>query len=377
MKTLLASGILVSTTIGAGIFALPAVAARAGWGVGLAYLLVLSVAVAFVHTLIYRVFEKEGEDIRLLSHVREALGRVGTFSSDTVTIGGLVLALLIYLILSRSFLGVLLGEGVWVSGALVVFWSSATLLAFLRSAWFSRVEFVGALALGAVVVFILIRGWAGLPDSPSLSWRAGDVPFAGRGDIGDAFLPFGPILFSLAGWTAIAPMYSHLSSARKSGRSAILLGTALIATLYVFFVVGVFGIYDGTPIPPDTLSGLAQIAPGLATLLAGFGIVAIWTSYVPIARTLVRFFHKDLSASSGLSKAIVALVPPLLLLLGFDDLLDIIGVAGGIFLALQYFFLVLVSVRTLGLAGWSRRAAFASGALFLLAAAYEVAIFVL
>jgi hypothetical protein len=228
-------------------------------------------------------------------------------------------------------------------------------------------EFVGMIFMAAIVLFVFVKSLPALLVTSMLPSRGTDL-----------FLPFGPILFALAGWTAIEPAYEwqkRRGHAVSNNRLALALGTIGASLLYLLFVVAI--IVSAETVTEDTLSGLGGGAVILQQLLAWLGIFAIWTSYMPIGIEIRKSLHNDLHWSSRLSLLALLLVPPFLVMIGLRDFLSVMGLVGGVFLSAQYILIALVSRRAILLGGVRRLALDGLVFLFALAAIYQVWQFIL
>ncbi len=357
-----AVGILAATTIGAGMFSLPYVFHASGWLAGIFYLVVLGAILVFVHYLYWLALERIKEKNRLLGLVRTYFGDAAFSAAFLSIIGGLTLVLVIYLILAGQFSKLLLPQAAGAPGV-IGFWALASLPLFLKLRRLAAAESLGTLLMVGIVLLIFftsdVSGIAGLATVR----------------LENLFLPFGAILFSLTGWTAIEPMFEL----RKKGSnwnpvSALALGTFLSGFIYVLFVFGIFG--STGVIANDTISGLSAWPAWKLQLLGWLGLFAIWTSYVPIARAIKNALESDVRIPAFWSFCIVLFLPLVLVFSGLFSFLSAIGLAGGIFLALQYVFIILVSKKILGVGPAAKFFLNALVAVFLLAAVYEIYYFI-
>lgn len=357
-----AAGILAATTIGAGMFSLPYVFRASGWLAGIFYLIVLGAILVFVHYLYWLALERIKERNRLLGLVRAYLGERAFYPAFISIIGGLLLVLVIYLILAGQFLKFLL-PGIGASG-IVIFWLLASLPLFLKLRRFAAAESFGTILMLGIVALIFFT--ANLRNAFS----------AGGMRVENLFLPFGAIFFSLTGWTAIEPMFELRSKPGESWNPAAALatGTFLSAFVYLLFMLGIFG--STGMITSDTISGLSAWPAWKLQLLGWLGLFAIWTSYVAIARAIKNSLEADMRLSPVRSSAIVLFLPFLFAFFGVFSFLSAIGLAGGIFLALQYVFIISVSKKVLNLGPMKEFVLNTLVLLFLLAAVYEVYYFV-
>ncbi|MEK7546984.1 MAG: aromatic amino acid transport family protein [Patescibacteria group bacterium] len=351
-------GFIAATTIGAGMFSLPYIFHKSGWLTGIFYLIVLSGAVIFVHRLYWLSLERANGGSRLLGLVREHLGKCAFYASTVSVVAGLFLILLIYLILSESFARLILPSATASYGA-ILFWLAASLPLLLKLPRIVGAEFFGTVLMFLIVFFIFLTGQSGFSGVSAVN-------------LDNVFLPFGAILFSLTGWTVIEPMFRW---EKKNGDSnympKLVFGTLLSAIIYLLFVAGILGSADS--ISPDALSGLSSWPSWKIQLLGWLGIFAMWTSYVPISLEIKNELKEDLHLPPFFSYLAVIFLPLLLFFSGFFNFLGAISLAGGVFLALQYIFIILVSKKILALSSITKFFANLLILVFLAAAVYSVA----
>lgn len=356
------AGMLAATTIGAGMFGLPFVFSESGWLTGLGYLLILGFVMGWVHLLYIKTLARAGKKMHILSFVKEGMPRRFFWLSVFVIVGGLVFALVVYLVLGMEFVRILfpyIGPKI----ALFGFWIIGTAPIAFTARRITLLEFFGTILLAIIVFAVFVVGAKNM--DALFDWAA-FVPSR-------IFLPFGVILFSLAGWTALEPIYELWRNSPKRFYSLPLwMGTALVVFLYLLFVLGI--ARSGAAITPDTLTGFIVAAPVMARLLALLGLFALWTSYVPVGLEIKNVLLSDMKWKYATS--FVAIAPLVLVLAGVDTFVGAIGVAGGVFVSLQYVLILLVVERG-GLAQSSvkRIAIKIAATLFLIVAAHEFFVF--
>ncbi len=367
-------GFLSATTIGAGVFALPYVFNRAGWMVGLLFLIVLSLIVIFAQRLYFRVIEKTGGATKLLGLIKEKLG-VKFFTVGFVSIIlGLLLSLTAYLLIAQNFVKLIFPD-LDSNLAILIFWGLGTIPFLFRLGKLVLIELFGAVVMFFIIFYIFGFSLNSGGDIFSISAISG----------ADFFLPFGVVLFSLAGWTAIEPIFdSRKKSAKAHPRGfslSISLGTILSAIFYILFVVAIFGLATESgsvgAIAEDTLSGIVGWSPLMLGVMGVLGLFALWTSYLPISLEIKNSLERDLGWSPFLVFTILAGVPILVALFGIKDFVSVLGLAGGIFLAVQYILIILVSRRVLILKRFEKILASLVVLAFILAAIYEIYYFVI
>ncbi|MEK7212196.1 MAG: hypothetical protein AAB686_00785 [Patescibacteria group bacterium] len=350
------AGLMAATTIGAGLFSLPYVLYKSGWVVSLLYLVLAVGAIVFAHSLYLRTLEGNGGGKHLLGLATEYFGGFGRGFGLLVIVGGLTLALVIYLVLVGEF-----SEMLFVGSrnlGLVLFWLAGSLPIIFSRRTISS-ELVGAVLMTAIILLV----FAGFFGSSALN-----LPVA---DFKNIFLPFGPLLFALAGWTAIEPIFDYKKQAGYNRASVAMgVGTIFAAVLYTLFVLGILG--SAGSITPDTVGGLSNWAGWKFVLLIILGLFAVWTSYVPIGLEIKNALEKDLSWAKTWSGALVLFLPLALVFLGLRDFIKIVGLAGGVFLGLEYLLILMVSQKALNLRGAKMFLVWLLGIIFLLGAVYEV-----
>ncbi len=359
-------GIMIAATLGAGIFGLPYVFYASGWAISLGYLVFFSAGIAYAHDLYWRTLEKTEEKHRLVGLVRQHLGKSMFHVGVCAILGGLTLALVAYLILGSGFL-VRLFPSLSYPYAVSIFWLFCAAPFFLNFRRLVRMELVGTICK---IAFIFLIGWFAVQSTEILLFSE---PAAF-----DFFLPFGPILFALAGWTAIEPIYEWAHKRKASlveTRVGLASGTIAVGIFYIIFVTAIFLI--APEITPDTISGLLTISPLATLLLAGFGIFALWTSYVPVGLEIEKSLSHELGWSPHASSLFVLCAPLFLVFIGFNDFLRVVSLVGGIFLSMEYMLLLSVARRVLQLRNPQRIILDALIAIFTLGAVYEIYYFVL
>ena len=360
------AAIVTAATVGDGVFALPFVFYKAGWLLGLCYLAILGAMVVLAHTVYYETLQKTGEKERLLGLARKYLGEGGFWTGFVAIVFGLLLTLVAYLILGTQFIR--LGfPSAPPQEPLFFFWAFVAVTMLLNDKHVIELELTGIIFTSLVIILIFVTAWP-------------NVVFNGVSAVNPVnfFVPFGAILFSLAGWTAIEPAYeSEKSRGNRSAKRmwiALAAGTSFAALLYVMFAAGILGT-AGT-ITPDTISGLANWPIWKRDVTAVLGLLAVWTVSMPISREIRNSLERDLGWSKFASRATIVFAPLVLVLLGLTNFLVVVGLVGGLFLSTQYLLIVSVGRRALTLSATRKFFLDLVAVIFIVAAIYSVWIFV-
>jgi amino acid permease len=358
------AAIVAAATVGDGIFALPYVFYQAGWLLGIFYLALLATFVGAAHVVYLKTLEKIGEKERLLGLTKHYLGTAGFWTGFIAIVVGLLLTLVAYLILGAQFVR-LAFPGTPSPWTFFIFWLLISLPIFLGDRRVVELELAGIICTSGIIVLIFANAWP-------------NVLFAGIPAVRpeNLFLPFGAVLFSLAGWTSVEPAYESRKRRRafSDPSRAIASGTIFVALLYTAFAAGILG--SAPLISPDTVSGLAAWPAWKKEIIAIFGLLAVATVYLPVSREIKNALERDLGWNKFAARSLIMLAPLALVLLGLNNFLLVVGLVGGVFLSTQYLLIISVGRRALVLSTTKKFFLDLIAAVFILAAVYELWTFV-
>lgn len=362
-RYLLPSSILSGTIIGAGVFALPYIFVRSGWAIGITYLFLLTVAVWILHSMFAEVILHVGEEHRFAGYVRILLGERPFRIAILTSVFGLMLALTAYLVLGVSFINLLYPKGSELA-KVVIFWILGSSLVLVRVRLLALLEFLVVIGLLLIIAFIFILGLG--------SWnKLGSLSPVNAGYL---FLPFGPVLFSLIGRTAIPSVINYIKDAGLpsflAGR-AILLGTIIPSLFYLAFIVGIIGLSDD--VSADSVSGLiGQTSQAVLFIVGIFGILSLLSTYIVLGIDVAKNLTLDLRLPEIVSLAAVIILPIALYLFGLKSFLGLVSIIGGVFVSIEGAMIALMWKR-IG-AGAPKRAivAYTLAGIFLMGAFYEI-----
>jgi tyrosine-specific transport protein len=320
-KGLLALAILVGTIVGAGIFGIPYVISKSGIIPGFFYFFVLGGAVLLIHLLFGEVVLRTKENFRLIGFGQKYLGKWGkVFIIASVTVG-VTGALLAYLIIGGKFLSILFSPVLDLSSFqfTIIFWLALSFFVCRGIKLIARAELFTNLFFFLAIIVIL--GFC----LPKL-----DFSNVAVFDFSGLFLPFGVILFSLVGWSAISEVGDFLKSSQegKNIKKTIILSSVMVVVLYILFAFSVVGV-AGDNVSPDALSGLKPFL-GQKVLLLGVlaGLITLADSFLVLALYLKNTFIFDLRASRKLATFLACGLPLFLFLIGFQSFIGTVGFVG-------------------------------------------------
>lgn len=358
--TLVAAGTIAGTTLGAGLFALPYLLSVSGVLPTAFFLAGLSAVVIYAHTLYWRVLRDSPEETHLLELARRHLGSVAARGTFFATVLGLVLTVTAYVALGATFIESLIP--IPHAYATLLFWAICSLPLAFRLKRFIRVELLMTAVMCAALLVLVCTVPISFDALSLVNWPM-------------AMLPFGPLLFALAGWTAVEPALAAVRNERGHRIPTLALGTSTVAILYFLFALALGS--TGGDVTPDTLTGVLGVLPSWqVSLLLVAGVFAILTSYLPMNLELKNALRRGLGWRRSNAFTAALFLPYFLVLAGFNSFLAGVELVGGVFIAAQYVAILQVSRKALGLRGWHRRMANAVSVLFAIAAIAHVIGFV-
>lgn len=333
------ASLLATTIIGAGMFSLPFLFGKAGIGAGIFYLLFFGVILALIHLMYADIIVRTPENHRFPGYVKIYLGKFGHWSSIFMAIFGALLSLTIYLVLSPSFIN-LIALNAPIIYVILTFWLLGSLAIFFNVNELTMLEFLIFIGMAAIVLAIfgfsfLMNGGLG---------KTANLPLF---DLNNIFLPFGAVLFSMYGRSAIPALLGYF---RNNGQSAakskwpIIVGSAAPVIIYAIFVFGILGLSDN--VSEDAVSGLVGNLPVMILWIIGIlGTISLWSTYIVIGRDIKKSLEHDFNFPLILSGAVVFIIPILFYFIGFRDFLRLVGFTGAIIIGLEGIFIILMWLK--------------------------------
>lgn len=310
--------LLSGTIIGVGMFGIPFVFSRSGFILGTLELLLITAALTVIHLAYGEILLRTETIHRLPGYVNVYFGKYFKIISTASYITGLTGSLLVYIIIGGNFLNELLTLPDF--GGETIFWLAGSLFIFFSIRQTGLIDtIINSLLIGFLSFFII---WT-LP-----YFRETALPAY---NLKESFLPYGVLLFSLAGATAIPEIRALVGNSYASRLKRIIIcGTALPAILYLLFAVSIVGV-SGMHTTNDALSGLTGLLPRYLIYLGfAIGVLASFTSYVVIGLTLKETFYFDFGIRHKISWLITTCFPFLLFLLGIANFITIISFLGAV-----------------------------------------------
>src|SRR3989344_5422713 len=244
-------------------------------------------------------------------------------------------ALLVYIIISGEFL----------SNVFIIWPVSTDYFSYIFYIFFStliifgikRISWIELTLTFLFIGVILLVFWAGYSQINFENYKTFTQEYW--------FLPYGVVLFALAGLSGIPIQREILRGNEKLLKKSIFLGVAIVSLLYLLFAFTVVGI-SGDITSPDAINGLYEFLGDKIIFLGSlFGALAVGTSYLMLGTAMKEIFEYDYRLNKFVSWILVVVPPMVLFLGGIRTFIDIIGLAGAVALALEMAVLVLIYIK--------------------------------
>lgn len=319
LKFLKALAVFAGTIIGVGIFALPYAASKAGFFIVLLFFFIIAIVSIFNH-LIYGEISLGTKGLhRLPGYTEKYLGRRWKMVAFASIVVGIFGALLAYLIVGGEFLRLFFSQFLGGNSLVytLLFFSFGAFLIFRGIKSISQIEIA---FLGIFFILLIIFFVKALPFINTSYFQAIDWKFI--------TFPYGIILFSLWGLTTVPEIKEMLGGDRRLLRKTIISGITLATIVYLFFIIVIFGA-SGPLTTKTAMSGFYQVlGGGIVNLGFIFGVITCFTSFITLGLVFKKMLWYDMGLPKNLAWFITCFFPLTLFLLGFNEFLDIIGLAG-------------------------------------------------
>ncbi len=335
-KYFFALSTMIGTMIGVGIFGIPYVLVKAGFGVGVFYFLILGIMVLLVNLFYGEIILRTKEDHRLVGYAQTYLGLWGKRLVTLSNIAGFYGAILAYIIIGGQFLFLLLSPLLGGSNLIytLIFFSAGSLAILVGLALIAEAELVMNVFL--LLTFAVIFIFSAIKINPTNLSNFNPAQL---------FLPYGVILFALGSLSAIPEVREVMGSEAKRFKSVITWGTIIPIIVTFLFVLAVVGAI-GPKITPEAIASFKDIL-GAKVYALGlfFGFLAVTTSFLVIGLNLKRLLVFDYRLNNFSAWILGCFVPLLIFLFGSRDFIKVIGTTGGILGGLDGIIVSLIYLR--------------------------------
>lgn len=325
-------GMTIGAIVGVGVFGLPYAFAQSGFSLGLLILLLLGAMLIILQLMYAEVALQTRGKHRLVGYVRMYIGKEWSFVTLITLAASMWGAMLAYIIVGGEFFYLLFGGYFGFPEIVCSFVIAAVASLFIyRGLGFAakaEVVIIGAL----LFLFLFIIG-VSLPHMQAehlltLDWS-------------QALLPYGVVLFSLAGIGVVPELKDVLGRRMRNNIGYVLtVGLLIVIALYVLFSFAVVGVTGGAT-AEVAFDGLVPIlGPVFGFIVALLGTLTILSIYMLIGVELQNMFQYDFKMKKLPAFLLTAVVPIVLFLIGFREFIYLVGFVGAVFGGLHGVFIV-------------------------------------
>lgn len=317
---LFATAVLMSTIVGVGVFTLPYAAAQSGFMIGAVFLFILTGIILLLHLMYGEIVSRTKEKHRLTGYAAQYLGKWGRGVVALSTIVAFYGSLLVYIIVGGGFLANTFSF-LNVSPIIfnLIFFSIGVIAIYFGLRLIAELDLLMGLFL-IIIIFLF------------LYFSLSKVDFVNFTTINwsNIFVPYGVILYSLAGLSAIPEIKELFLKEKRSYKRAIIWGTLIPAVLYFIFIWTVVGL-TGLNTTAEAVQGLTNVLGEKIVFLGSlFGFLACLTSFFIIGLSLKKTFWYDFKINKNLSWLLVCFIPLVLFLFGVREFIPIIAFIGAL-----------------------------------------------
>jgi amino acid permease len=315
--------------IGVGFLSLPYITMKAGIWVMLGYFLVLTALVVVINLIFCDISLKTPDFKRFPGFVGHYLGNWAKFFTMVSVIFGTLGVLLVYLLIGSQFLTLVLQplfSGNVLTYALVYFFIVSAIVYFDIKV-ISKVEFWVIVLLFLSVFLIFVESFSHIKLSNIF---IGDF----KSQIGNFFLPYGPLLFAL--WSiGLIPEIEEMISNKKILKAIVTASTIIISVFYFLFILLILGI-TGKQTDQTALVGLGNfLGNGLVSISLLIGSLATFTAFITQGIIFKKTLMFDLGIKHWQAFVMTCFTPLILFLLGIKDFIPLLSLIGGVLLGIN------------------------------------------
>ncbi|MFH1314887.1 MAG: aromatic amino acid transport family protein [Candidatus Uhrbacteria bacterium] len=333
-RWLRAVGTMIGAIIGIGVFGLPYAFAQAGFFVGLIELVLVGILLILLQLLYAEITIQTPGHKRITGLAEKYLGSIWAKVAALAFFAAMWGAMIAYIIIAGDFLFTLLGP--MIGGSPFIYSIGFFVVESIFLLWglkmISGVETYIVAILFLLFLSIIVIGFPAIETTNLVQINVPKI-----------FMPYGVVLFALAGMGIIPEMHEILGEKyEKKIRSAIVSGKVIILLLYALFALVVVGV-TGLATSDEAIAGLGQaLGPTVSAIGALAGIVTLVSIFVVVGLQIKDSFIFDFKIKPMLAWFLTISVPIVLFLLGVREFISVISFSGAVFSAVTAVIILLV-----------------------------------
>jgi len=319
---LFATAMLMSTIVGVGMFGLPYAASQSGFLIATAFLVLLTFLLISLHLFYGEVVSRTKGEHRLVGYADYYFGKRGKILVSLSVMVGFYGSLLVYIIVGGNFLNIILSPFIGSSSVAcsLIFFFIGALAVYFGLRLISGLDlFLGFFLILIIFLFLFLGlNKIDVNNLKTINWSK-------------FFIPYGVILYSLAGMASIPEIRKIFHKEdRIHYKKAIIWGTLIPGILYFVFMITVVGL-TGTNTSQEAIGGLSNVLGNRIIFLGAiFGFLATISSFFALGLSLKETFLCDFKINKNLAWFLACFVPLILYFLGVYNFITIITLLGAI-----------------------------------------------
>jgi len=327
-----AIGMMIGSIVGVGVFGLPYAFSHSGFSLGLLILLLMAGLLTLLQLMYAEVVMQTKGKHRLVGYTRLYLGKGWSILATISLMASMWGAMLAYIIVGGQFFHLLIGA----SFGLPEIASSFALAGVASFFIYRGLKFASKIEVVIIGLLLFLFAFIILASLPHLR-----VEHLLTIDWKQALLPYGVVLFSLAG-AAVVPELKDVLGKRSSQIGAVILtGMAVITILYILFSFAVVGV-TGPETAEAAFDGLVPVLGSVfGFVVALLGSLTILSVYMLIGVELQNMFRYDFKLIQPVAWILSAGVPIFLFLVGLREFISLVGFVGAVFGGMIGIFIVM------------------------------------
>ncbi len=313
--------IIVGTAVGAGIFGIPYVAAKAGFFICLCYIIGIALITTMVNLGYGEVILRTKEKHQAPGYANKYLGKWGKIIVSASFVVGMYGGLIAYIIGVGRFLSVIFGNWLGLTPFVysIIFLALASIAVYVGLGMIVWVEKFMVIFLGIVIIIFLVAGFPEIQIENLMTFNFAEI-----------FLPFGVVMFALVGSSSLYDARRVMKGHEKKFKTAIILGVIIPAVLYVIFTFVVVGV-AGLDTSQDAIEGLqGYLGNSVVMIGAILGTIAMTTSFLTLGLFLKEMFILDYKINKHLAWVYVISIPFFIFIINFVTFIEVLGITGAI-----------------------------------------------
>ena len=325
--------IIIGAAIGAGVLGIPYVVAQIGFGVGIAYIVILGLVMLLLNLMTGEIAARTSRASQLTGMAEKYLGKSGKILMAVSVLFGIYGALLAYVIGTGEVLQAMFGGSAF--GWSIAFFIVGGIFLYRGLKTVKLAELIMTIIL--FVVVLAIAFWS----APSIQLTNLNASIAWE----SLFLPYGVILFAFHGSSSIPVVRTLLAGRQKQFKWAIIFSSVIIIALYAIFALAVVGVTGRSTTEVATV-GLGQ-ALGPVMILFGniFAFFAMGSSFLLLGTALRETYEWDFHLNPTVAWGLTIAGPIVLFLAGIRGFIGTLAVTGSVFTSLTAILIVLMYWR--------------------------------